>query len=147
MEIVDTDPDDHLTSLDDDARAVMSAVDRVLTAAMPTRRRVLWEGVFWGGTEQSVIGYGDIRQPRPKGKEVEWFLIGLARQKTTYSLYVNAVKDGAYLGQAYGDRVAADGGKVKLGSASIGFRRLDDLDLDVLAELAAEADRLTPPDP
>ncbi len=143
MEIVETDPTDYINSLDDADRSVMLTVDRLISDAMPNRRRVLWRGVFWGGTEQTIIGYGDIRQPRPRGDDVEWFLVGLAKQKRHYSLYVNAVADGAYLGQQYADRL----GKVKLGSASIGFRNLETVDLDVLAELLARADSITPADP
>ena len=66
-----------------------------------------------------------------------------AGQKSTYSLYLNAVRDGAYLGRSYGGRL----GKVKLGSASIGFTRLEHLDLEVLTEMLREADGLTPADP
>lgn len=143
MEMVDTDPSDYIDSLDDAERDVMLTVDRLITDAMPNRRRALWQGVFWGGTEQTIIGYGDIRQPRPRGEEVEWFLVGLAKQKQHYSLYVNAVADGAYLGKQYADRL----GKVKLGSASIGFRNLEAIDVDVLAELLTQADSITPPDP
>jgi hypothetical protein len=51
------------------------------------------------------------------------------------SLYVSAARDGRYLTQVYGDRL----GKVKVGSSSISFRRLDDLDLDAVAEMVAEA--------
>ncbi len=143
MEIVDIDPSDYINSLDDADRTIMLAVDELITDAMPNRRRVLWRGVFWGGTEQTIIGYGDIRQPRPRGEDVEWFLVGLAKQKQHYSLYVNAVADGAYLGQQYADRL----GKVKVGAASLGFRDLEAIDLDVLAELLTEADSITPPDP
>lgn len=147
MEIVDTDPDDHLAAIEDEVvRADMLALDRLITEAMPHRCRVLWEGVMWGGTEQSIIGYGDLVQPRPRGDDVEWFLVGLARQKRNYSLYVNAVEDGRYLGQHYEDRLMTSGKGVKIGSASIGFTRLDQIDLDVLRELLARADELTPPD-
>ena len=110
---------------------------------MPDRRRALYEGTFWGGTEQKIIGYGHIVQPRPRGEDVHWFLVGLARQKDHYSLYVNAVADGAYLGQQYKGQL----GKVKLGSASIGFKSLDDLDLDVLERLMRRAHEITDPDP
>ena len=71
------------------------------------------------------------------------FSSALARQKRNYSIYVNAVVNNAYLAHSYADRL----GKVKLGAASIGFRRLEDLDLVVLTELVAEANKLTPPDP
>lgn len=147
MERVDTDPSDFLASIDDDEiRATMARLDEVIVAALPGRSRNLWEGTMWGGTEQSIIGYGDLVQPRPKGDDVEWFLVGLARQKRNYSIYVNAAEDGAYLGQHYADRLATGRTKLKIGSASIGFGTLDDIELEVLAELLARADELTPPD-
>ena len=104
---------------------------------------MLWQGVFWGGTHQSIIGYGHIDQTGSSGDVVEWFLVGLARQKRHYSIYVNATVDNAYLAHRYADRL----GKVKLGAASIGFLRLEDLDLVILTELVTEAAFLTPPDP
>ena len=150
MERVDTDPDDFLEAFaDESVRTTMQRLDQIIRAALPGRNRTLWEGVFWGGTDQSILGYGDIVQPRPKGETVEWFLVGLARQKDSYSLYVNAVEDGAYIGQGYADRLRAAGvakSRVKIGSASIGFGSLDDVDVEVLAELLGRADELTPPD-
>ncbi len=66
--------------------------------------------------------------------------MGLARQKRNVSLYINAVEDGQYVGQAYADRL----GKVKAGAASLAFRRLEDIDLAVLDELLAHVERVTP---
>lgn len=144
MDISDVDVDTHLDSITDpDVAETMRALDRLITGTMPDRRRALYEGTFWGGTEQKIIGYGHIVQPRPRGEDVHWFLVGLARQKDHYSLYVNAAHEGKYLGQHYGKRL----GKVKLGSASIGFRRIDDLDVEVLEELVRQADEITDPDP
>ena len=139
MEQTDTDPTDYLASVDDPRRADLVTVDEVLVGAMPGRQRVLWEGVFWGGTEQTIIGYGHLVQERPRGADVEWFIIGLALQKKHISLYFSAVLDGAYLGAAYADRL----GKVKLGSASIAFSGVDALNLDVLGEFAAHAHRIS----
>lgn len=90
---------------------------------------------MWGGIDQTILGYGTYDYVNSSGNEIHWFLIGLANQKAHLSLYVNAVRDGRYLGQVYGDRL----GKVKIGSASIGFRRLEDLDLGVLGEMVQEA--------
>ena len=143
MRIVDTTPDDYLASLTDEHRETLESVDRAIHRALPDRQRVLWQGVFWGGTQQSIIGYGHIEQTGSSGNTVEWFLVGLARQKRNYSIYVNATADNAYLAHRYADRL----GKVKLGAASIGFRRLEDLDLAVLTELVTEANYLTSPDP
>lgn len=51
--IAANDPDGSLVSL-----------DQVITDALPGAARVLWQGVFWGGTDQSIIRYGTITQPR-----------------------------------------------------------------------------------
>lgn len=117
----------------------LAVLDGVITAALPGATRVLWQGVFWGGTEQSIIGYGATVQPRPKGERVEWFLVGLARQQNYLSLYVNAAEDGAYLSRVYGKRL----GKTKVGSASISFASAEVIDLSVLDEMVRHAGRIT----
>lgn len=122
----------------DDPDGSLARLDAVITGALPGASRVLWQGVFWGGTEQSIIGYGHIVQPRPRGKDVEWFLVGLARQRRHLSLYVNAAEDGIYLAKSYGQRL----GRTKVGSASISFASADDVDLTVLDELVRHAGRL-----
>lgn len=139
MRITDRPVDSFLTELPDQFRADMSALDAMIAGIYANQPRVMWEGVFWGGTEQSIIGYGDLYQPRPKGEVVHWFVVGLALQKSHISIYVNAARDGKYLGQVYGSRL----GKVKIGAASIGFRNLAALNLDVLQEMLIEAKALT----
>jgi hypothetical protein len=139
MQKVETSPDDHLAEFPDGVRETMLELDRLITEAMPGRSRDVWSGTFWGGTEQHIVGYGDIVQPRPRGESVQWFAVGLARQKRHYSLYVNAVDEGAYLLDSFKNRL----GEVKLGAASIGFSSLDELDLDALRELLRRADELT----
>lgn len=71
-----------------------------------------------------------------------WFLVGLARQKANYSIYVNATDGNGYLAHAYADRL----GRVKLGAASIGFTKLANVDIDVLSELLQAAHDSTPTD-
>jgi hypothetical protein len=139
VQVSTTTVEEFLHGADEDMRTL----DRVIAAAMPGRSRALWEGVFWGGTEQRIIGYGDLVQQRPRGAEVRWFVLGLAQQKSHYSLYVNAVEEGAYLSHTYGPRL----GKVRIGAASIAFSSADAVDLAVLAELAAASSALCPPSP
>ncbi len=143
MRVVDTSPDAYLASIAETHRDNMMCIDQTIHRAMPERARVLWQGVFWGGTHQSIIGYGHITQRRSPGDPVEWFHVGLALQKKNYSIDVNATGGQAYLAHSFADRL----GKASIGAASIGFRRLDDLDLAVLTEIATQANRLTPPDP
>ena len=121
------DPDDSLAT-----------IDSIIRRALPRGSRALWQGMFWGGTDQTIIGYGDIEQPRPGGATVPWFLVGLACQSRHLSLYVNAAEDGEYLSKRYGPRL----GVTKVGAAAISFTSAQALDHEVLAELVAHAGRV-----
>ncbi len=143
MHQVETTPDDFLAALADAVRPDMQRLDALIADAMPGRSRVLWEGVFWGGTQQRIIGYGDLVQPRPRGGDVRWFVIGLARQKATISVYVNAVAGKRYLLADYAERL----GKVKAGSAVLNIRSVADLDLAAFTEMIERANALCPPNP
>lgn len=132
---INTDPTRWLMLLPDEYRAEMVQLDAFLSTHLPEAPRTLWEGVFWGGTDQTIIGYGDLVQKQSRGRVVTWFMVGLARQKDSFSLYINAVQDGEYLVKTYGKRL----GKVKIGASSVSFRKVTDLDLVVLGEVLAIA--------
>ena len=135
MQRSSTSPDDFIASLPDGPRDDIRTLDTELTRIFAGDERVLWEGPMWGGTEQRIIGYGAYRQQSRSGAAVDWFVIGLAVQKAHLSLYVSAAEDGQYLAKRYADRL----GKVKVGSANIAFKRLSDVDLAVLLEMAERA--------
>ena len=135
METTNTDPTDHIASLPDEVRGDVELLDREIVARMPGASRLLWEGKMWGGTDQQIIGYGDFSYTNASGKDVHWFMVGLANQKNYISMYVNAVGEGGYLLNEYKARL----GKVKTGSASISFNAVDDVDLEVLMELVERA--------
>ena len=143
MEKSDLDPDAYLASLPQDRRGTMTALDALIRDALPGRSRTVWTGTFWGGSEQTITGYGQITQSRPRGPDVEWFAVGLALQKAYVSLYVNAVDGGRYLTQTYAGRL----GKAKVGSASVSIRRLEDVDVAALTEMLRRAGELTGPEP
>lgn len=128
-------PDEFLASLPDDVRDEMTALDAAIAPVFAGHERVLWEGVFWGGSQQRIIGYGDLRQENSKGGVVEWFAVGLASQKNYLSLYVSVADGRQYLVRQYCDRL----GKVKCSSANVTFKRLSDLDLPVAVEMVTRA--------
>ena len=95
--------------------------------------RVLWRGIFWGGSEQAIIGYGDWTYQRPGKPDARWFMVGLAQQKNAISVYIMAVEDGQYAVKKYADTFASGtGAKPKVGSSVVSFKRLSDVDLDAL---------------
>lgn len=138
MEIVDEDIDAFLRGAERSAELV--ELDALIKAALPGIRRTLWRGKMWGGTDQAIVGYGLIRQPRPKGAGVEWFLVGMAAQKRHLSVYVNAAESGKYLVQLNADRL----GKVRVGAAAVTFREIADLDIPEFQAVLMRARQLTP---
>jgi len=135
----DANVDSFLASLDGPYADTMRSLDALIAPVFEGYERMLWEGVFWGGTEQQIIGYGGVVQSRPRGKDVEWFLVGLAAQKEHVSVYVNAADGKEYLTQQWASRL----GKVKVGSAAVTIRSLDGVDLDELRALVARALKVT----
>jgi len=135
MEKTSADPTFFIQSLPPDVRTDIEALDDVISEVMRGHPRVMWEGKFWGGTDQRIIGYGDLTYSRPGKETVHWFIIGLAQQKDHISIYVSAADEDGYLVKKYQDRL----GKVKVGSAVISVKKADDLDLKALRELVEAA--------
>lgn len=135
MQRSSTTPDDFIASLPDGPRDDIRTLDAELTRIFAGDERVLWEGPMWGGTEQRIIGYGAYRYEGRSGASGDWFVVGLAAQKAHLSLYVSGAEDGQYLAKRYADRL----GKVKVGSANVTFKRLSDVELPVLLEMAERA--------
>jgi hypothetical protein len=141
MERTDTDVTAFLSSLEGKQGEDMRSLDSMISEKMVGHERHLFEGRFWGGTDQRIVGYGVVDYVDRAGNKGEWFVVGLAAQKNNLSIYVNAVSGDSYLLREYEGKL----GKVKLGSASIGFRKVEDLDLDSLMELIGRAADLTAP--
>ena len=130
MEKTAIDPTEYLQSLESDFKTDLIKLDNTISKIMIGQSRVLWQGIFWSGSEQNIIGYGEMSYNNSSGKNVEWFGIGLAEQKNYISLYVNAVDGNQYLAQKYKGKL----GKVKVGKSSVSFKTLDDIDLNALEE-------------
>ncbi len=128
-------PDEHIANLSPDVRADIAELDTLISEEMPGASRTLWEGRFWGGSDQKIIGYGDYTYQQSGKKTVEWFIVGLAVQRSHLSLYVNAADEDGYLVSRFADRL----GKVKVGSAAVTFKKASDLDESSLRELIATA--------
>jgi len=115
-----------LAALPDDRRPILQAVHDVIRTAAPTLHPAVWN---------TMIGYGSYHYRYASGREGDWFVVGLANQKRYVSLYLCATVDGGYLPEANAQRL----GKVSVGKSCIRFRRLADLNLDVVAELVRKA--------
>jgi hypothetical protein len=122
--------DDYLASLPDDRRDTVTRVHEVVTHAVPELEVRMWK---------AFIGYGSYHYRYASGREGDWFPIGLTNNKSYVSLYFCAAEDDGYLAEKNEDRL----GKVSVGKSCVRFKKLDDLDLDVVAELAQRAAALS----
>ena len=131
--------DDHLAVIEGGMGDDMRLLDREISKRMPGRERHLYEGKLWGGSDQQIVGYGVMDYTNRSGEEVHWFAVGLAAQKNYVSMYVNAVENDSYLLSQYEGKL----GKVRVGSASVGFDSVEDVDWHNLMELVERAAALT----
>jgi hypothetical protein len=92
--------------------------------------------------EFGMLGYGPYHYRYASGREGEWMLVGVASNKNYISLYVTAeAPDGGYLAETYRDLLP----KASIGKSCIRFKRLRDLDQEVLQQLLRNVAAAGPP--
>ncbi len=79
----------------------------------------------------NMLGYGMFKYKNYKKEIIDWPAISLASQKNYMSLYFCSVVDGAYIAEKYKDKL----GKVSVGKSCVRFKKLEDLDLEVVKEV------------
>ncbi|MHA6299143.1 DUF1801 domain-containing protein [Devosia sp. CAU 1758] len=86
--------------------------------------------VLWG----TMVGFGQYHYKYPTGHEGDAFLIGFAPRKAEFSIYLM----GTYFPEEKTRRetLLAKLGKHRIGKACLYVKRLSDIDIDVLKELA-----------
>ena len=80
----------------------------------------------------SIVGFGSYRYRYATGREGEWFRIGFAPRAQGISLYLISDFEGE-------EELMKQVGKHKMGRSCMTFKRLDDLNTEVLRELIAKA--------
>ena len=83
----------------------------------------------------SGVGFGPFHYRYASGREGDSHLISVVNRRQYISLYVNCVHEGAYLAERYADRLP----NADVGRSCVRFKRLDDVDADVLRRLARDA--------
>lgn len=75
------------------------------------------------------IGYGHLTMKYADGTTREFYQIGLSANTTGISIYIMGIEDKTYLAQTYGK----DLGKTSVTGYCIKFKKLKDINIDVLA--------------
>lgn len=85
----------------------------------------------------NMLGYGSMKYLNHKKDVIDWPIISLASQKNYISLYVCATEGNEYIAEKNKDRL----GKVSVGKSCIRFKKLEDLNFDVLKEVLLKAEK------
>lgn len=121
--------DQYLAGLPQDRRPILETVHKTIRKAVPKLEPRIISG---------MIGYGHYHYKSKSGREGDWSLVLLANQKNYISLYICAAENGKYLAETNKDRL----GKVSVGRSCIRFKKLEDINLDVVTELAKKSEKL-----
>ena len=84
-----------------------------------------------------MLGYGKFHYKYASGREGDTAVVSLASQKNYISLYACSIVDGHYVAEKYKDRLP----KASIGKSCIRFKKLEAIDLGVLAELLKECEK------
>lgn len=84
-----------------------------------------------------MIGYGPYHYKYASGREGEWCTIALASQKNYISLYACAVNDNGYIAEQYKKELP----KANIGKSYIRFKKVEDVDLEVIKKILKEAEK------
>lgn len=122
-------PDAYLEALEEPRRSDVRALHDLIRAVAPTLEARI---------ESGMLAYGRYTYRYASGRSGEWFPIGLASNKRYISLYVTATAGGRYVTEAFAPRLP----KADIGKSCVRFRRLADVDQDVVAELIREGAKL-----
>lgn len=82
----------------------------------------------------NMIGYGTFHYKSKSGREGDWPIIALASQKNYISVYICATKDGKYVPELYREKF----GKASVGRSCISFKKLEDMNVDVLEKAISD---------
>jgi Domain of unknown function (DU1801) len=125
--------DRYIAAQDPPKRHDIEAIDRIILAASPNCK--LW---FLDGRDSDNkivtnenIGYGTQTLKYANGGTREFYRIGLSSNATGISLYLMGIEDRKYLPKTYGKKI----GKAKVTGYCVRFRRLTDVNLDILEEM------------
>ncbi len=86
-------------------------------------------------TEGRMLGYGRFHYRYATGREGHTYVVSMMDGAQALSVYVMGSDGTSYLAEANAERLSTGASKVSVGKSCIRVKRLEHLDLTVLAEL------------
>ena len=126
----------YIAAQPDAKRADLQKLHRAILSVKPKCRLWFLDGKNQEGKVVSNpnIGYGSYTMKYADGSIREFYRIGLSANTSGISVYVMGMDDKRYLADKYSKRI----GKASVSGYCIKFKKVADLDLDVLKAAIAE---------
>lgn len=115
-------PEEYMAALEEPRKSMIEQLHRLILETAPDLDPHIRNG---------MLGYGHYHYKYASGREGDWFKVGLASNKNYISLYICAVVNGQYLAETYRSKLP----KASIGKSCIRFKRLDDLDIEIIQEM------------
>jgi len=119
---------EYFNALSQDRREIMEFLDVFIKTNAPTLKP---------NFIYNMPGYGSFKYKNYKKEIIDWPTIAIASQKNYISLYVCAVDKDGYIAEQYSN----DLGKVSVGKSCIRFKKLEDVNLDILKKVIKLAEK------
>ncbi|MBV4355950.1 DUF1801 domain-containing protein [Pinibacter aurantiacus] len=122
----------YIASQPEPKRDEIQALHKRVLQALPKCKLWFDEGKNSEGkiVANPTIGYGSFTIKYANGTTKDFFQIGVSGNTTGISVYILGIKDKTYMAQTYGKTL----GKASVTGYCIKFKKLSDINLDVLAE-------------
>ena len=132
---------EYLSSLQEHKRSDMQALHGFMLKIMPGTKLCFLDGKNSEGkiVTNPNIGYGHQVIKYADGTTREFYQVRISPNTTGISVYVLGIDDKTYLAKTYGDKI----GKATVTGYCIKFRKLEDIDLDVLRKAVADGLKAT----
>ncbi|MEK7572236.1 MAG: DUF1801 domain-containing protein [Patescibacteria group bacterium] len=125
-------PEEYIAAIGEPRKSQIQQLHKFIQKTVPKLKPIIIYG---------MIGYGPYHYQSKSGREGEWTTMALASQKNYISVYVScADSDGVYIAEKYKDQLP----KANIGKSCIRFKKIEDIDLDVLKKILLEGEK-TPP--
>jgi hypothetical protein len=116
---------EYISGIEEPRRTEIKRIDRLIRETVPDLKPHIQAG---------MLAYGPFHYKYKSGRQGDWFRIGLASQKAYISLYACAADERGYVAERYRKRLP----KANIGKSCVRFKRLEDLDVEVVKELLRE---------
>lgn len=118
----------YIDALEEPRKSEIKALHQLIVKSAPKLAPTIVSG---------MLGYGKFHYKYASGREGDTAVVSLASQKNYISLYACSIVDGQYVAEKYKDRLP----KASIGKSCIRFKKLEAIDLGVLAELLKECEK------